>query len=182
MTASITRHRKSRSLRVASSAENSTSSVNVRASLTAATADVEALLARDAQLRREVEIGGGEERVNARPRSAGGSARAASSMSCARRPRQRGDDRPPHVAGNLPHRLGIGRRRDRKAGLDDVHAERVERTRHGQLRRHVHREAGRLLAVAQGRIEDDDACGRGSWILVVAGGRVEVKVIMINEQ
>ena len=46
-----------------------------------------------------------------------------------------------------------------KPGLDDVHAERVERARHRQLGRHVQREAGRLLAVAQRGVEDDDARG-----------------------
>ena len=74
-------------------------------------------------------------------------------------PRQRGDDRPPHVGRNLPHRLGVGRRGDREAGLDDVHAQRVERARHRQLRRHVHREAGGLFAVAQRGVEDGDAGG-----------------------
>ena len=67
----------------------------------------------------------------------------------------------------LLHRLGVGRRRDREAGLDDVHAERVERPGQRELGGHVHREAGRLLAVAEGRVEDDDAGGIvSSWLLL----------------
>ena len=66
--------------------------------------------------------------------------------------------------------FGVGRRGDREAGLDDVHAERVERPRQRQLRRHVHREAGRLLAVAQGRVEDDD-CASDRALMVVSCSR-----------
>ena len=41
-----------------------------------------------------------------------------------------------------------------------------------QLRRHVQRKAGRLLAVAQRRVEDDDACVEsGSCHVVVAGAQ-----------
>ena len=98
-----------------------------------------------------------------RRRSAGSSARAASSMSCGR---QRASAA---MTGRRTSRaicrdgLGVGRRRDREAGLDDVHAQRVERPRHLQLRRHVHREAGRLLAVAQRGVEDDDPGGIVPW-------------------
>ena len=85
-------------------------------------------------------------------------------MSCRRQRASAGDDRPADLARDLPRRFRVGRRRDREAGLDDVDAERVERPRQRQLRRHVHREAGRLLAVAQRRVEDDDARrDRRSW-------------------
>ena len=94
-----------------------------------------------------------------RLRSAGSRARAASSMSAWRRPRERRDDRPAHLAGDLSSRLGIGRRRDGEPGLDDVHAQRIERPRHDQLRRHVHREARGLLAVPERGVEDDDLRG-----------------------
>ena len=70
--------------------------------------------------------------------------------------RQRGDHRPAHFGGDLPGPFRIGRRGNRKARFDDVDAERVERPRQRQLRRHVHREAGRLLAVAERRVEDED--------------------------
>ena len=94
-----------------------------------------------------------------RDRSAGASARAASSMSWAPAPRQRRDHRAPHLARDLPHRFGVGRRGDRKARLDDVHAERVEGAGERHLRGDVHREAGRLLAVPEGGVEHDDARG-----------------------
>ena len=58
-------HRKSGSLRVASSAENCTSSVNVRARRTASIATFEAVRPRHAQLALEVQIGGGDEHVDA---------------------------------------------------------------------------------------------------------------------
>ena len=76
------------------------------------------------------------------------------------RPRagQRRDRRAPDFGRNLPHGLRIGRGRDREAGLDDVDAERVEGTGQRELGRHVQREAGRLLAVAERRVEDDYAC------------------------
>jgi hypothetical protein len=75
-------------------------------------------------------------------------------MSCERRNR-----RPPHLARDMLHRFGVGRRSDGEAGLDDVDAERVERPRERRLGEDVHGEAGRLLAVAQGRVENHYAGG-----------------------
>ena len=119
-------------------------------------------LARDAQLALEVEVRGGEEGVNAaafrgleRPGGFVDVGLAAAG--------ERGDDRPPDFRRDLPGRFRVGRRGDREAGLDDVHAQRIERARHAQLRRHVHREARRLLAVAQRGVEHDDTRGFGSW-------------------
>ena len=43
-----------------------------------------------------------------------------------------------------------------KAGLENVHAQPVKLARHLQLLLQVHAAAGRLLAVAQGRVEDAD--------------------------
>ena len=70
--------------------------------------------------------------------------------------RQAGDHRTPDLGGDAAHRLGVGRRGNREAGLDDVHAERVELTRQLQLLRRAQREAGRLLAVAQRGVEDSN--------------------------
>ena len=67
MAASMTRHRKSRSLRVASSAENSTSSVNCRARRTPSSTSSRHVSRVMRSLRGEVQIGGREERVDARP-------------------------------------------------------------------------------------------------------------------
>ena len=61
---------------------------------------------------------------------------------------------PLDVRGDRPHRLGVRLRRDREAGLDDVDAERRELARQLQLLVDPHRKAGRLLAVAQGGVED----------------------------
>ena len=74
--------------------------------------------------------------------------------------RQRGDNRPKDfLARHSQRRFRVGGGRDRKSGLDDVDAERVERSRHCHLGRDVHREPGGLFAVAQGRVEDDNARG-----------------------
>ena len=88
-----------------------------------------------------MELGRGDERVNAGPRRA--FERLARLLDVLRAaPRQRGDDRSADVRRDARHGLGVGLGSDRKAGLDDVHAERVERARHAQLLVHVHREAG----------------------------------------
>ena len=62
---------------------------------------------------------------------------------------------------DAPHRLGVGLGRDRKPGLDDVDAQRLELPRQADLLVDAHREPGRLLAVAQGRVEDDQPVGHG---------------------
>ena len=118
-------------------------------------------LARDAQLALEMQVGRGEERVDAaargRRQGAGGLVdvqRAASG--------QGGDHRPADLFGDLRDGLGVGRRGDGEAGLDDVHAERVQGARHLHLRRDLEREARGLLAVPQGGIEDHDPCGFSS--------------------
>src|SRR6185437_13438921 len=54
----------------------------------------------------------------------------------------------------------------RKARFEHVHAQRFEHLRHAQPGAPVHREAGRLLAVAQGGVEDPHAI---SDCVVVAG-------------
>ena len=105
-----------------------------------------------------MQIGGREKRVDARPL---GRLERARRLLDVLRPRagQRRNGRAPHLGRNLAHRFGIGRRRDREAGLDDVHAERVEGAGQRELGGHVQREAGRLLAVAERRVEDDYAGG-----------------------
>ncbi|MGF6711272.1 hypothetical protein QFZ41_002236 [Luteibacter sp. W1I16] len=45
----------------------------------------------------------------------------------------------------------------RKAGLDDVDAQFLQGMRHAHLGATVHREAGGLLAIAQGGVEDAHA-------------------------
>ena len=94
---------------------------------------VETGLARDAQLAFEVQVRGGEERVNAstlgRFERAGGFVDVLGTTAGQRR-----DHRPSDLARDLARRFGVGGRGDGEARFDDVHAERVERARHLQLR------------------------------------------------
>ncbi len=55
------------------------------------------------------------------------------------------------------HRIEIAGRGDREAGFQHIHAQFRERLRHADLLVDVHGKSGRLLAVAQRGIEDDDA-------------------------
>ena len=70
---------------------------------------------------------------------------------------QAADDRAVDLAGDRPHGLEVARRGDREAGLDDVHAEARELLGDLELLGRVERDARRLLAVAQRRVEQQDA-------------------------
>jgi hypothetical protein len=61
-----------------------------------------------------------------------------------------------HLA-DLGHRLEVAIGGDREAGLDDVDTQLIEHFGDLQLFLEIHRRAGRLLAVAQRRVENDDA-------------------------
>ena len=108
-----------------------------------------------------------DERVNAAP--GGRCQRLAGAVDvCRSTARQRRDNRvldgPRHLADGLGIRVG----RDREPGLDDVDAKRFELTGQAHLLVHPQREARRLLAVAQRRVEDDQAIGHRTASL--AGG------------
>jgi hypothetical protein len=94
-----------------------------------------------------------------RLRAAGFIASAARRMSAGRGARQAADHRP--VLGELLrdrlHALEVADGGDGEAGLHHVDAELGQRLGHAQLLLEVHGEAGRLLAVAQRGVEDDDA-------------------------
>ena len=66
---------------------------------------------------------------------------------------------PCDLAGDGLHRLEVAGRGDGEAGLDHVHAEVLQGVGDLQLLGQVHAGAGRLLAVAQGGVEDDQAVG-----------------------
>ena len=68
--------------------------------------------------------------------------------------RQPGDDRAAHRLGDRLDRLEVAVGRDREAGLDHVDAEARELLGDLELLGDVERDAGRLLAVSQGRVED----------------------------
>ena len=111
------------------------------------------LLARDVQLLLQVEIRCRNEGVNARP--LGALQRVAGALDVFRAAaRERRDDRTPHGGGDLLHAFGVVQRRNREAGFDQVHAERVELPGELDLLARAQRKAGRLLAVAQSRVED----------------------------
>ena len=77
--------------------------------------------------------------------------------------------------GDLPDGVEILLRGRRKTGLDDIDAELGQAARQAQLARHAHAATGRLLAVAQRGIEDDDvivfACVHASAPSTATRGR-----------
>ena len=69
---------------------------------------------------------------------------------------QSADDRAADVAGDLAHGLEIAGRGDGKAGLDHVDAQLDQRLGDFHFFGQVHARPGRLLAVAERGVEDDD--------------------------
>ena len=63
------------------------------------------------------------------------------------------------LAGDRPYRLEVTWRGDRESSLDHVDAEPRQLLRDLQLLGRVERDPRRLLAVSQGRVEDDDPVG-----------------------
>ena len=116
---------------------------------------LEALLARDPELALQVQVGGGDEGVDAA--ACGGFEGLAGGVDVARSAaRQRRDHGPSYLCRDPAHRFGVVLGGDREAGLHDVHAQGVELTSQLDLLLDAHREAWRLLAVAEGGVEDDD--------------------------
>ena len=73
--------------------------------------------------------------------------------------RQRRDDRPPDRAGDGLHRLEVALAGHREAGLDVVDPEPGQLLGDLELLGRVEGDARRLLAVAQGGVEDDQVVG-----------------------
>src|ERR1700688_4374923 len=67
------------------------------------------------------------------------------------------DDGAANDAGNSPYRFKITVGGNGESGLDDINAETVQLMRQAQLFLVIHAATGRLLPVAQGGIENDDA-------------------------
>ena len=118
------------------------------------------LLAGDAQLVLEVDVAGGDEQVQVRALGdADGLHRALRVAVLAAG--QRGDRDPaPRLLRDPADRLEVPGRGGREARLDHVHLEPGELARDLQLLRGGQPGAGRLLAVAQGGVEDPDRPGR----------------------
>src|SRR5436309_2093935 len=77
--------------------------------------------------------------------------------------RERGDHGTTHRLGNRPHTPPVALRRAREPRFDHVHTKRIQLAGETQLLLGRHRIARRLLAVAQGGIEDDDVSPHG-WL------------------
>ena len=71
-----------------------------------------------------------------------------------RRAGERRDHRAAHGVGDLPDRVELARRGDREPRLDDVDVQSGELLGDLELLRLGQRDARRLFAVAQGRVED----------------------------
>ncbi len=154
--ASTQRQRKSGSVRVASSADHSTSSVWPRARVTCAITisktSCGSFCSFHFMCTGEVEM-----KVWMRLRLAGLIASAQRSMSFGAGAREAADHRVLGALGDFVHGGEVAFRGDREAGLDDVHAHVVEQLGDRELLFMGHGRAGALFAVAQGRVEDDDA-------------------------
>ena len=66
------------------------------------------------------------------------------------------DHRAADLGRDAAHRFGVGGRGNREAGLDDVDTKGVELTGELQLLGRAQRKAGRLFAVAQRRVENQN--------------------------
>ncbi len=115
----------------------------------------EAVRARHPELALEVQVGGRDEDVDAL---------ALGGLECPRgaldvgpvAAGERRNHRTLHMRGDGAHRFGVGLGGDRKAGLDVVHPQGGQLTGHLQLLVDPHREAGRLFAVAERGVENDE--------------------------
>ena len=167
MAASTTSLRNSSSVREASSGENSMSSQRLRAYFTPSTAvwmiwsfAMPSLCSRwIALVARNTWMRGFSATLHGAPDLVDVLAVAA---------REARDDRALHFPGNLVHGLPVAPRGGRESGFDDVHAEFRQRACQSQLLGLRHAAAGRLLAVAQRRVEDQ-------YAVRVSGGHVHYR-------
>src|SRR5207248_2790900 len=112
------------------------------------------------QLVLQVDVGGRDERVDAGLRRVLHRLPAPVDVAQAhaREPAdRRGARERADLLGHLARRLEVLLGRDGEAGLDDVHVQARQLPGHLQLFHRVHREPGRLLAVTERGVEDDDS-------------------------
>ena len=148
-----------RSERVASSAENSTSSAVLGRRAHARPHALEHLRGLELELAGHVQRARRDEDVDPRAARAGDRPRRRPRCRPARCVRARRRSRRSLPAATALHALEVARRRDREAGLDHVHAEPLELRRDLRLLVRLKRDAGRLLAVAKSGVEDRDPAG-----------------------
>ena len=117
---------------------------------------VEALLAADVQLAFEMQVRSGDERVNAAILP--GRERFAGAFDVVWAASRQGSHHGA-IKGGRDHAYSFGIRvgGDREARLDHIDAQAIEMPGQLQLFRHAERKAGRLLAIAQRRVEDRHA-------------------------
>ena len=107
-----------------------------------------------------MDVAGGDEQVEVRP--LGDADRLDRALRVAVLAARERRDRDPALGllGDPPDRLEVAGRGGREAGLDHVDLEPRELARDLELLGGGQAGAGRLLAVAQGRVEDPDPAGR----------------------
>ncbi len=162
--ASNTWTRKSGSVRVASSAENSTSSQRLFARADGLGRDLEDLGPRLLQLVDHMDVGRGDEGMDP------GTSRPAQGVPgdvdvLGKGAGQGGHDAVLHLGRNGLDGLVVPLRGDGEAGLDDVHAQGLEPDGDLELFRQRHAAARRLFPVAERRIEDLDFLGHDRFSL-----------------
>ena len=129
--------------------------MNLRARFTPATARVDDLVLVHAELELAVDGAGGEEDVN--PRVGAPLERLAGAVDVLVVAAGQAADRGAADGfGDPAHRFEVAGRGDGKAGFDDVDAQIDQRLGDLELFVEVHAAAGRLLAVAERGVEDDD--------------------------
>ena len=126
---------------------------------------LEHLVGRHAQLLLHVQRAGGDEGVDARRFAAGFSASAARAMSRSLARASEHTVESLMCVGNGCARLEVAVARGRETGLDHIDAQALQLARDAQLFVLGHRRAGRLLAVAQGGVEDDQLVAHGLCLL-----------------
>src|SRR5205823_3205528 len=120
------------------------------------------ILARRLNLMTDVDVRGGDERVDPRPLGVADGVPGRVDIGHVR-PSQPGDDRTLDGARDLLYRLEVAGRGNREPGLDHVHPKPSQLLGDLELFLRVQRDARRLLAVTQGRVEDQYSVWVSVW-------------------
>ena len=129
----------------------------------------------EAELALHVDGAGGEKDVDARPLRVGKGLGGGVDVLLAR-PRKGGDGGTLDCGGDCPDAFEVSRRGDREPCLDDVDSEPLELRPDLHLLVRRQRDARRLLAVAQRRVEDRDSAAHCSSSLPPDGGALLLRL------